>query len=86
MKLKNWHLLQMMADYYKVKIDPQEPRDSRLTVALECDRHQKIPEAIEAMTGIPVNEHDPAQLIAFSINRKSTSPQEFYQGFPSVDE
>ncbi len=85
MKLKNWHLLEMMGEYYNVDIDSENPRDSRLAVALECDRHEKVPEAIEAMTGIPLHEYDPMELMVLSMNRMSRDPQTFYEGFPSVD-
>lgn len=86
MELKNWYLLEMMARYHNVDIDPEKPRESRLAVAFECDRHGKIPEAIEAMTGIPLPEYDSMQLLVLSVNRQSSDPQTFYEGFPPAHE
>ena len=67
MELKNWYLLEMMAGCCKVDIDVNKPRESRLAVAYECDRQGKVPEAIEAMTGVPLHEYDSMQLTVLSM-------------------
>ncbi len=86
MELKNWPGLKMMANYVKIKIDPEKPRESRLEVALAYDKKGQIPEAIEVMSGVPLHEHDPLYIMTLTINRMSSDPHEFYEGFANVDE
>jgi len=85
MELKNWELLEEKARYIGIDIDPEKPRDSRLAVALEYDKHGKIPEAIEAMTGVPLHETDPMQLMVLSMRRQESTPESFYRGFGPAD-
>ena len=76
----------MMADYVGVEIDPEKPKESRVAVALECDKKRKVPEAIEAMTGVPLHEYDKGMLLNFVMMREVASdPKHFYEGFPEVD-
>ena len=85
-KLKEWSQLEMMANYVGVEIDPEKPRESRVAVALECDKKGNIPEAIEAMTGVPLHEFDKGMLFDYVMMRQVASdPKEFYEGFPEVD-
>ena len=75
----------MMARACHVEIDPKKPRESRLAVAYNLDGQGKVPEAIEAMSGIPLHEYDSMELFVLSFNRQSSSPESFYDGFAPVD-
>ena len=76
----------MMARYVGVEIDTQKPRDSRLAVAMKCDQLGKVPEAIEAMTAVPLHLYDKETLM-FNLQQRmmDRDPKHFYEGFPPVD-
>lgn len=86
MKLKNWGRLEELARHYKMAVNPSKPRESRIAVAMCYDRHEKIVGAIECMTGIPCSEYSPTELLSFTFNRRDSNPNDFYGGFPSIDE
>ncbi|MFH0978330.1 MAG: hypothetical protein V1837_03425 [Candidatus Woesearchaeota archaeon] len=86
MALQNWGLLEIMADYLHVKIDPNKPRDSRLVVALRYDDLGSVPEAIEAMTAVQPHLYDREKLESLMLARiVAKDPCHFYEGFPPVD-
>lgn len=74
-----------MAKSLGVSIDKNNPRESRLAVALRCDELGRVPEAIGAMSGIPLHEYDKEELGILSITRKRSDPKTFYNGFSSAD-
>jgi len=54
----------------------------------KCDKLGKVPEAIEAMTGVPLHLYDRETLL-FNIQQRTLvyrdNPKDFYEGFPAVD-
>lgn len=85
MKLKNWERLEELARHYHLNINPSKPRESRIAVAMRYDRHEKMVEAIECMTGMPCTEYSPTELLMLTFNRRDSNPNDFYDGFPDVD-
>ena len=84
-KLKNWGSLEMLANYVGVKVDPDNPRESRLSVAMKLHRLGKYPEAVESMKGEVPNPDDLSMIIAkFGLGKGD--PFHFYDGYPEVDE
>ncbi|MBI2573527.1 hypothetical protein HYV86_06700 [Candidatus Woesearchaeota archaeon] len=93
MALLNWDRLEVQAEYEsrrygQVEINPEKPYESRLAVALACDKRGAVPEAIEAMTGVPLHLYDRGTLQQQMVQRTTTyagNPQRFYEAFPKVD-
>ena len=85
--LKNWGTLEQYAVNVGVNIDPNDPRNSRLEVALRLHEQRKYFEACEAMTGDPVDTRGGEFGLAI-IGRlliRQENPTEFYKSFPEVD-
>jgi len=86
MELQNWHLIEMMARYHQLEIDSGKPQESRVTVALKLDDIGQFANAVEAVTGTPVNDQDQGALVDYHTMRGvATNSREFYEGFPTVD-
>jgi hypothetical protein len=86
-RLKNWKMLEGHAKYAGVNIDSNDPRDSRLRVALKLHEQRKYFEACEAMTGDSVDTRggEFGLAIISRLGIRQENPREFYESFPEVD-
>jgi hypothetical protein len=82
--LKNWNEMGSEADDLGILIDPDNPRESRLRVALAFHSLGRYREAIEAMTGEPSNEGENLRLFK-SCGSGELKPRRFYEKIPEVD-
>jgi hypothetical protein len=82
--LKNWSRLGSEADALGIPIDPDNPRESRLKIALALHSLGRYRDAVEAMTGEPSNESDNLRLFE-SCGSGELKPRRFYERIPEVD-
>lgn len=85
-RLKNWGMLESLARYAGVSIDPNNPRSSRLQVALKLHENGNYFGACEAMTGDPAHTRDDFGVLIMGRTLSGQRPQQFYEGFPEADE
>lgn len=81
-----WDRVEVAAAMYDIPIDVDNPRESRLKVALRLDAEGREMEAIEIMMGkdFDVNGDEGSLLLTLMLNK--SSPYKFYSGFADIDE
>jgi hypothetical protein len=85
LKIKNLSHLEMHAKCLDVDVDYNNPRETRLKLAMMYHEKGKYPEAVGVMKGEMPDEND-LFLIMTNFGFGSTDPKTFYGGFPEVDE
>ncbi len=75
----------MHAKYLGVDVNYDNPRETRLKLAMIYHKLGKQPEAVEVMRGELPDGTDNF-LITTNFGFGNTNPKTFYEGFPEVDE
>lgn len=80
-----WDRVEVVASELGIKIDSKKAHESRLKVALELDRRDRVIEAVEVASGRDYKRGAMNDLLILQYKTTHDTPENFYRGFGNID-